>query len=113
MSANSPNPSPPGVLRCATPGDLTSTTAPAFRQLIDQSIAARPTGWATLELDLGGARLVDSVGLNLLVGAVKLAQGRGAKVHIVTAHPMVRRILAFTRLDRHAEIVASCVAASQ
>lgn len=106
MTSTSPSSSPPGVLRCAARGDLTSTTAPAFRQIFDQSLSARPSGWDILELDLSGAKLVDSVGLNLLVGAVKLAQGRGAKVRIVTAHPMVRRILTFTRLDRHAEIVA-------
>ena len=107
MIPTSPSSSPPGVLRCAAPGDLTSTTAPAFRQVLDQTITTRPTGWDTLEIDLSGAKLVDSVGLNFLVGAVKLAQGRGAKVRIITAHPMVRRILTFTRLDRHAEIVGN------
>lgn len=107
MTPTSTSPNPSGVLRCAAPGDLTSTTAPAFRQLVDQCLSARPSGWDTLELDLSGAKLVDSVGLNFLVGAVKLAQGRGAKIRIVTAHPMVRRILTFTRLDRHVEIVAN------
>jgi anti-anti-sigma factor len=106
MNPTSPSPNPPGVLRCAALRDLTSTTAPAFRQILDQTLSARPTGWDILELDLSGAKLVDSVGLNLLVGAVKLAQGRGAKVRILTGHPMVLRILTFTRLDRHAEIVA-------
>lgn len=106
MIQTTPSPGSSVVLRCVAEGDLTSTTAPVFRRVIDQQLEARPSGWEILELDLNAARLLDSVGLNLLVGTVKLAQARGAKVRILTAHPMVRRIITFTRLDRHAEIVA-------
>jgi len=88
-------------------GDLTSTTAAAYRSLIDQKMASSTQdnpGWNHLELDLRAARMVDSVGLNLLVSVIKNMKERGGSVRILIAHPNIQRILAFTRIDRHAEI---------
>lgn len=92
---------------CVCNGDLTSTTAAAYRSLIDQkmgSATADNPGWNHLELDLRAARMVDSVGLNLLVSVIKNMKERGGSVRILIAHPNIQRILAFTRIDRHAEI---------
>jgi len=93
------------VLTCTIAGDLTSTTAAEFRRLLDKKFSESPAGWTTLMLDLSSCKILDSVGLNLLVGTVKRAKGLGARVKVVTSHPMVRRILIFTRLDQHVEIV--------
>ena len=93
------------VLKCAVAGDLTSTTVAEFRQVLDKTFSESPVGWNTLMLDLSSCKILDSVGLNLLVGTVKRAKGQGASVKVTTSHPMVRRILTFTRLDQHVEIV--------
>lgn len=101
MSSGTPS------LSCATAGDLTSTTAAAFRTMIDQKIAAATRdhpGWNLLELDLRAARMIDSVGLNLLVSVIKGVKEKGGSVRILIAHPNIQRILAFTRIDKHAEV---------
>ncbi len=92
---------------CSVPGDLTSTTAPAFRSEIDQKLAAaakESPSLSLVEINLKNARMVDSVGLNLLVSIIKQVKDRGGSVKIVIAHPNIQRILTFTRIDKHAEV---------
>lgn len=87
----------------AAPGDLLSTTVDQFSAHV-QAALAHAGDAHLLELDLRAARMIDSVGLNLLVTLIKQAQARGGRVRLRIAHPNVRRILAFTRIDQHAEI---------
>lgn len=84
-------------------GDLTSTNA---EQFLAQVLSAldRAGDAKCLELDLRAARIIDSVGLNLLVSLIKHMRARGGQVHVHVAHASVRRVLAFTRIDQHAEI---------
>lgn len=103
----SPEANPNSALQCVVPGDLTSTTAPAFRAEFDRKIAEASNGgvsWDHLEIDLRHARMVDSVGLNQLVSVIKIVKERGASVHLLISHPNIQRILAFTRIDKHAEV---------
>ncbi len=93
-------------ISCPVAGDLTSTTAAAYRALIDQKLAASAT-WNVIELDLRAARMVDSVGLNLLVSVIKGVKEKGGTVRIMISHPNIQRILAFTRIDKHAEVKMS------
>lgn len=95
------------VLRCVVPADLTSTTAPAFRSDVDQTIAKAVEtnlGWTLLEIDLRSAKMVDSVGLNQLVSIIKTVRDKGSSVRILIGHNNIQRILAFTRIDKHAEV---------
>lgn len=97
-------------LSCTVSGDLTSTTAPSFRAEIEQKLAAAAkenSSLSLVELDLKAARMVDSVGLNLLVSIIKQVKDRGGSVRIVIAHPNIQRILTFTRIDKHAEVQMS------
>jgi anti-sigma B factor antagonist len=94
-------------LLCMVPGDLTSTTAPSFRAEVEQKLAAAAKenpSLSLVEIDLKGARMVDSVGLNLLVSVIKQVKDRGGAVRILIAHPNIQRILTFTRIDKHAEV---------
>lgn len=90
-------------ITCPVAGDLTSTTAAAYRAVIDQKLSAAGT-WTLIELDLRAARMVDSVGLNLLVSVIKGVKEKGGSVRILISHPNIQRILAFTRIDKHAEV---------
>lgn len=92
------------------PGDLTSTTESAFHAAIER-LTATPA-WRVLALDLRAARTIDSKGLNVLVSVVKSAREGGRKVVLVAPQPTVRRILAFTRIDRHVDIVEAGAALS-
>lgn len=98
----------PDLLIVRVPGDLVSTGAQSLRREIDLLLppaggAAPP--WHTLRLDLSKAKMIDSVGLNLIVGLFKRLQARGLKLQIAYADPNVFRTLTFTRLDQHIELV--------
>lgn len=89
-------------------GDLVSTNAPALRGEIDRLFEAGDgagLAWKVCKLDLTAAAMIDSVGLNTVVGLLKRAQQRGARLQLVYSNPNVRRILSFTRLDKHLELI--------
>jgi stage II sporulation protein AA (anti-sigma F factor antagonist) len=92
-------------ISCVAPADITSTNESAFRAQLDQLIASGPAGWKVLMIDLQGTRMIDSKGLNLLVSVVKRLRAEARDVQLVGPQPAVRRIIAFTRLDRHAAVV--------
>ena len=94
---------PPPAQSIAAPGDVLSTTVEALRAALPAVLSALSPG-QVLELDLRATRLIDSVGLNLLVTIIKRAKAAGAHVRIRTTHPGVLRILQFSRLHLHAEI---------
>jgi anti-anti-sigma factor len=85
---------------------LLSTNATGFRETIcrelDAASADRPP---LVEVDLRGATMVDSVGLNLLVMVIKRVQAWEGKVRLLVDDANVCRTIRFTRLDTHAEIV--------
>lgn len=88
--------------------DLVSTNAAAVHQEIRGLL--RPsenesTKWNIFRLDLAGAKMVDSMGLNVVVSVLKEIQKRGARMQITYANPNVLRTFTFTRLDKHVELV--------
>lgn len=92
-------------LACVATGDITSTTEGAFRAQLDHLLAGAPPGWRVLAIDLRATRMIDSKGLNLIVSVVKRLRAEGREVHFIAPQASVRRVLAFTRLDRHATVV--------
>ena len=90
---------------CVAAGDITSTNEAAFRAQLDHTMAAAPAGWRVLALDLRATRMIDSKGLNLIVSTVKRLRAEGREVHFVAPQAPVRRVLVFTRLDRHGTVV--------
>lgn len=49
--------------------------------------------------------MVDSMGLNLIVTLLKDMQQRGSRMQVAYSNPNALRTLAFTRLDRHIEML--------
>jgi anti-anti-sigma factor len=92
-------------ISCIAPCEITSTNEPAFRAQLDQLIVSAPAGWRVLMIDLQATRMIDSKGLNLLVSVVKRLRTEERDVKLVGPQAAVRRIIAFTRLDRHAAVV--------
>ena len=91
----------PHLVRIA--GDFTSTTVAASRDPFERAIAAIETGAAaanTLRVDRSGARIIDSVGLNVLIGVIKRVREARGVVVLAVATASARRILTFARLDR-------------
>lgn len=87
-------------------GDVLSTTTESLRPSLDAALLNLTAG-QVLELDLRAARMIDSVGLNLLVTVIKKTKAAGGTVRIRISQPGVQRILQFSRLHQHAEIVTA------
>jgi anti-anti-sigma factor len=88
--------------------DLTSTTVEQLRPELHAQLdtQTQPGGaWKLFRLDLAATRMVDSVGLNLIIGLLKAVQQRGVKMQILCANPNVHRTFLFTRLDQHVELI--------
>lgn len=89
-------------------GDLISTNVESLRSVISTSLDAKDgvaQAWNTFVLDLSTAKMVDSVGLNLVVAILKRVQKRGAKMQVTYTNQNVFRTFAFTRLDKHVELI--------
>jgi anti-anti-sigma regulatory factor len=96
------------IIVFSPPGDVLSSNALDLRasvQALLDSEGADPDKWDLLEIDLRRARMVDSVGLNLLVQLLKVAGERGKNLRVRINSLSLQRMFRFTRLDRHAEIV--------
>jgi len=93
------------TLTIVIPGDLTSTHVRELRAEIDAVLAESPVHWQLLLFDLTAAKMVDSMGLNLIVAVYKAAQRSGAKMRLTCSNPNVHRALIFTRLDKFVELV--------
>jgi anti-sigma B factor antagonist len=81
-------------------GELELATAPRLHQRV---VGLVGEGCDHIVLDLTNVDFVDSVGLGVVVAALKRARGRGGEVVVVGAVPRVRSLFEVTRLD---EIVA-------
>ena len=89
------------------PGDILSTNVGSVRQCLANPLqdleAAR--GSFLFELDLQAARMIDSVGLNLLVWLIKNVQRLGGRTRLIIADINIDRTFQFTRLNQYAEVV--------
>ncbi len=93
------------TLSFAAPGNVLSTTAPLLRMQLTTLFEQRTQPFELLEMDLRAARMVDSVGLNLLVWAWKTARSQGARLRVRIASPDIERTFRFTRLSNYIDVV--------
>jgi anti-anti-sigma factor len=95
-----------GIWTIRVQGDLLSTNAKDIRASVEELLTApeRVSGLKSLVLDLTGASMIDSVGLNLVVAILRATKQAGGTMSIRHNNPNVHRILLFTRLDQHLEI---------
>lgn len=85
-------------------GDLLSTNAEQRHEEIMELLQKSNEPREHVRLDLGTAKMIDSVGLNLLLGVVRFVREEGSKVSLRITSPSVNRVLAFSQFDRVAEI---------
>lgn len=78
--------------------DITSVTAPALLEEIKELIAANQES-KILIADLTTVNMIDSQGLNLLVGLYQETGRLGWEFQITGANPSIKRLLSFVKLD--------------
>lgn len=96
------------TLQLTIPGDLLSTNTDQIKKEITaiiESASVKSAGWTTLKLDLTNAKMIDSVGLNLVVSLYKEAKKNNAKTTAVISNANIQRTFLFTRLDTHIQVV--------
>jgi anti-sigma B factor antagonist len=84
---------PWSILRVS--GEIDMATAPRLRQ---QVVVMVNTGHLNVILDLTEVDFLDSVGLGVVVGAVKRVRTNGGEIHIVCANEQILKLFDITRL---------------
>jgi len=82
-------------------GEVDVYTAPALRRHLDEQIAR---GARDLVADLTDVTFLDSTGLGVLVGRLKLVRAQGGTLRIVCSNERVLKVFGITGLDRVFEI---------
>ena len=78
-------------------GEIDVYTAPLLREVLDKQIAA---GRTTLVVDLEQVTFMDSTGLGVLVGRLKLVRGQNGSLRIVSAQDRILKVFKITGLDK-------------
>jgi anti-sigma B factor antagonist len=94
------------VLRIA--GELDAYTAPTLRTRLHDLVAE---GAAHIVADMREVSFMDSTGLGMLVGGLKLAQAAGGSLTLVISSERILRIFRVTGLTKHFTIHATVMAA--
>ena len=82
-------------------GEIDVYTAPLVREKLDEQIQA---GRTNLVVDLTDVTFLDSTGLGVLVGRLKLTRTRGGSMRLVGKDDRVLKVFAITGLDKVFEI---------
>jgi len=86
----------------AVTGELELATAPRLRQQVVSLVGADAV---KLVLDLTRVDFIDSVGLGVVVGALKRVRAGGGDLRVVAPQARVRALFAVTRLDEIIDVV--------
>ena len=82
-------------------GEIDVYTAPVLRRRLDEPIHG---GCRDLVVDLSRVTFLDSTGLGVLVGRLKLIRSQGGRMRFVGATDRVLKVFTITGLDRVLEM---------
>lgn len=85
-----------GVSVVTAVGDVDVSNAAKLRDALDRVLA---NGESRLVVDLRGVSFMDSTGLGILVGRLKVVRARRGSMRLVCVAPRMLRVLAITGLD--------------
>jgi anti-sigma B factor antagonist len=91
-------------------GEIDVYTAPLLREALDKQVAA---GRTDLVVDLEDVTFMDSTGLGVLVGRLKLVRGQNGSLRIVSSQDRILKVFKITGLDKVFHIYHSVEAASR
>ena len=78
-------------------GEIDVYTAPLLREALDKQVAA---GRVDIVVDLEGVTFMDSTGLGVLVGRLKLVRGQNGTLRIVSSQDRILKVFKITGLDK-------------
>jgi len=78
-------------------GEIDVYTAPLLRERLDEHISV---GRSHLIVDLEGVSFMDSTGLGVLVGRLKLVRAQNGTLRLVCASERILKVFAITGLDK-------------
>ena len=93
------------MMQLSIPGGLLSTNADQFRVTAHSMMEAGNLECQGVEVNLENAHMVDSAGLNALIGLLRKLKNDSRRMVIRVADPHVHRVLLFTHMDKQAEIL--------
>lgn len=93
-----------GVAVVTVGGEVDVYTAPQLRSALDEQIAE---GRVRLVIDLDGVSFLDSTGLGVLVGRLKLVRKQSGWLRIVCSNDRTLRVFRITGLDKVFAIASS------
>src|SRR6185436_21038138 len=85
-------------------GEIDVYTAPVLRDHLDEHISQ---GRHNLVVDLGGVSFMDSTGLGVLVGRLKLVRVQNGSLRLVCSSERILKVFTITGLDKVFKIFAS------
>ncbi len=85
-----------GVWVVSVAGDIDVSNADRLREGLDRVLAS---GQERLVVDLRAVPFMDSTGLGVLVGRLKVVRARRGSMRLVCADPRMLRVLSITGLD--------------
>jgi anti-sigma B factor antagonist len=85
-------------------GEIDVYTAPVLRDHLDEHILQ---GRHRLVIDLGGVSFMDSTGLGVLVGRLKLVRVKNGTLRLVCSSERILKVFSITGLDKVFQIFAS------
>ncbi len=99
-----------GVTVVHVGGEIDVYTAPLLREALDKQVAA---GRTDIVVDLENVTFMDSTGLGVLVGRLKLVRGQNGSLRIVSAQDRILKVFKITGLDKVFHIYDSVTAATE
>ncbi len=95
-----------GSLSIKVKGDILSTNAEDCAASIGGILKKNAkTACRHLKLDLKSANMIDSVGLNMILGLIRNLQANGSEATIYISSPAVNRVFLFSRLNTIVNVV--------
>ena len=92
-----------GVLVLRLFNDLTSNNVASVRDSILAKFKASPD-YTIFMLDMGGAKKIDSIGVNLIVGLYKTTQLEKKGYELINCSDAILKVLKLFKLDTHFKI---------
>lgn len=83
-------------------GEIDHHTAADIRESIDRTIEKRMV--SVLRLDFGGVSFMDSSGVGLVMGRIRLMNSAGGRVEVLNLTPNSYKVMKMAKLDSLAKI---------